>query len=506
MSNTESSLSKQNLWNYTLGAVGRDTASFMFAMYLMAYITFTKSLDDLMFAVISIVMVVVRILDGLTDPLMGNIVEVTRTRWGKYKPWFLAGMLGSASVILVSFINSADGWDYVALFIILYVVYSIVFKMNDIAYFGMLPSLADKKADRDLLTSRTLLFAGIGQAISSLVVPTFTTGSLVIGGSAVNAYAILAVLFCLIFIGMQLITLFGVKEKPLPPKGNATVNSINLKTIWETVKNNDQLVWCIVIFLCQTVSAGLISTIIGMSYIYFEFGYNGLLFVMFSALGGVAAGAVMLFFAPIAKRFTRSQLIKLSIICILGGSVFMLLTGLLVPGGASGDTSYYIKFFLMMFGNLFAFAGQNIFYLIIVVCIANTVEYNEWKTGVRAEGIIFSVRPLIIKIGAAAMQGIVLIALLVTGVRDFTNSISALEQSASKGLISEAERIAGVDAIRAEIPFGKTAALLVCITVLPSLLALGAYYVFSRKFTITEQQYDRILKDLQERADNPGQL
>ena len=246
----------------------------------------------------------------------------------------------------------------------------------------------------------------------------------------------------------------------------------------------------------RRVGSNLINSVLGMNYIYFEFGYNGFLVTVFSALGAGAAALVMLFFSPISKRFTRDQLMRLAILCITGGSAFMFLTGLLVPGG-SGALSP--KFALMMFGNLFAFTGQNIFYLVIMICISNTIEYNEWKTGSRAEGIIYAVRPFITKIGYAVLQGIVLVTFLLTGLTQFTNRIAGLEKQANQGLISGDQKTAAIKAVLAGVPSGKSAVLLACITILPSLLVLASYYIYSRKFTITEERYEGILADLKER-------
>jgi len=359
MEKTEDKLTKRNLWTYTLGSIGRDTAVAMFSGYLLTFVLYTKTLTDLQFSLISMAMIVGRIIDGFTSPLMGNILDVTRTKWGKFKPWIAIGMLICAVIYYISFTATAGGWSYVTLFVITYLTYCIVFNMNDISYWGMLPSLASQKEDRDRLSSRAVLFAGIGGAIATIVVPTFTAGDLTIGGSAPTAYAAISAIFIALFLGTQTITLLGVKEKPLPPKGTATVNKVGIKTVVQTMKNNDQLMWCNAIFLLYSVGSGLAMGGLGINYIFFEFGYNGFLVTVFSALGGVASGLIMMFFTPISKRFTRDQLMCFAAVCVVGGSALMLLLGLLVP-----HTMVVFKFALMMVANLFSFGGQSIFYLV----------------------------------------------------------------------------------------------------------------------------------------------
>lgn len=469
---------------------------------LITYVLYTKNLDDWQFSVISILMVTARIFDGLNDPVMGNVLEVTRTKWGKFKPWIAIGMLASAVVFIVSFSTTLDGWSYVVLFGVLYYIFSIVFTVNDIAYWGMLPSLTSVKEERDLLTSRAVMFAGIGAALATLLVPTFTAGKYAIGGNALTAYRYIAIMFAACFVGAQMITLVGVKEKPLPPKGEMTVNRVSLKTVYRTIRGNDQLSWAIAVFLMNTIGNTLLAGGLGTSYIYFEFGYNGLLFTIFSALGGIASGAVMLFFTPISKRFTRRQMMNAAAAGIVCGYALMLLFGLFVPASAG-----MLKFALLMVTNIFSFTGQSIYYLILMICIANTVEYNEWKTGVRSEGIIFSVRPFLTKLGWAVVQLIVLAVFLITGVRDYTNQIAVIENNAVREMMSEEKKAALIEGVLQSAPHKNVMILLAFMTLVPIALAIGAHTIYTKKFSLDEERYAQIVAELKaRRAAREGQI
>ncbi|MCL2512793.1 MAG: MFS transporter [Oscillospiraceae bacterium] len=488
-------LTRRNLWSYSLGSIGRDMSEVLWSSYLMTFVIFTKTLTSGQFAAISMIVVVVRVFDALNDPIMGNILEITRTKWGKFKPWITAGMLFSAVVFYLSFSSKLNGWNYVAFFGVMYVLFDLGFTMNDIAYWGMLPSLSSAKGDRDLLTSRTVLLSGIGGGITTIIVPALTAGDYAIGGNALAAYSRITMIFCAFFIGMQLITLFGVKENPLPAKSGA--DSVSLKIIWGTIRNNDQLVWCILIFFLNSIGGGLINGQMGTSYIYFEFGYNGVLFTVFSVLGAGAAGLVMLFFAPISKRFSRMWLMKAAAVCSVGGYVFILITGLLVPGG-----QFILKFSLLMFGNLFAFAGQNVCFLVLMICIANTVEYNDWKTGNRAEGIIFSLRPLITKLGYSAVQFIAMFVFILTGVRNFTNRIAEVENMAEMGSVTDEVKAEMIKDIISGVPGSKSAALLACMTVIPAILAYVTYYFYKKYYTIDEENYERMVEEIEGRKNS----
>jgi len=486
-------LTKRNLWSYTITGVGRDTAAQLWSGNLLNFIMFTRSLTAQQFGVINGLMVAARVFDGFTDPIMGNIIEVTRSRWGKFKPWIAIGMVMTAVVMITTFSTTLQDWQFVTFIGIMLFVYSKVFTFNDVGYWGMLPSLASQKADRDKLSARAMLFAGIGAGIATILIGPLTAGDNAWGGNALTAFVRLAVTFSAVAMVFQLFTLIGVKEKPLPPKGEATVNRVALRTIFRTIRNNDQLCWLMILFLLATTGNNIAPSMLGTNFIFFRFGYNGMLTTVFMTLGAVGAGVVMLFYDRISARFSRAKLLKIATACVLGGNAFMLLTGLLPIN------VWWLQFGLLTLGNLFSFGAFSVYGLVVMVCIANTVEYNEWRTGARAEGIIFSIRPFIIKLGHGFVQLIVWLTFWATRVLQHTNNIAHYEQQTAMGNISSAERMGYISEVIAQVPTGRTLALLAAMTIIPSVLAIASYWLFKRKFTLTEQKYEQILSDLAQR-------
>ena len=475
---TAGGLSRRNLWAYPVGTVGRDMAGCMFTNYLLTYVLFTKTLTSVQFACISVIMVAARVFDAFNDPIIGGVLSVI--------------------VFITSFSTTLQGWAYVAAFGLLYFAYSVVFTMNDIAYWGMVPALARRADDRNRLTSRTVLFAGVGQFLGGIVVPTFTAGSLVIGGNAVTAYRAVVLIVCAAFTATQLITLLVVREPSA--RDEAPAEKVGIRKAFSTIARNDQLVWCAVVFLIFSVAQTLMGGGLSVTYLYFEFGYNGLLLSIFSILGNVAGAVLMLVFAALSGRFTRAQLMKAGAFGAAAGYLCIMLSGLFIP-----REMWALKFTMLTVSNLFAFLGQTLVYLIMIICIANTVEYNEWKTGRREEGIVFSVRPFITKLGTALVQLLVLVIYLAVGVRAVTNQISDLENAASQGLITIAEKTERIGAVLASVPSGKSAALLVCMTVIPAALLLAAYFIYRVKYTITEESYEAMVRDIEARRAAKGE-
>lgn len=172
---------KKNLWMYPLGTVGRDMVYTLFTNYILTFILFTRTLDPAHLAAITAIMIAARVFDALNDPIMGNIIERTRTKWGKFKPWLLIGILSTSLVVYAAFNNDLQGWPFVIFFGGIYFLYSITYTMNDIAYWGMVPALSSDGHSRNQFTSRATLFAGIGGTLAAILIPMLTTGSLTIG-------------------------------------------------------------------------------------------------------------------------------------------------------------------------------------------------------------------------------------------------------------------------------------------------------------------------------------
>ena len=134
-------LSFRNFFMYPLGTLGRDFLYNLFNGYLLAFVLFTKNLTDGQFASITIIIIAARIFDAFNDPIMGGIVENTRSKWGRYKPWQTIGAVLTGAVIIMVFCLPVDGWAFIGMLAAAYLLFSITFTMNDISYWGMMPTL-----------------------------------------------------------------------------------------------------------------------------------------------------------------------------------------------------------------------------------------------------------------------------------------------------------------------------------------------------------------------------
>lgn len=484
-------LDKRSKWSYCFGGVGRDMAYNLYSAWLFTYILLTNQVTVEQQLVLSAFIIVSKLWDGCNDPMMGFIIERTRTRFGKFKPWMLAGLFASCIVIMLMFTSSTfslEGWGYIAFMCFLYFMWSMTYTMNDIAYWSMLPALTSNIDDRNSLASWANLLAGAGAGIAMVTIPLFTAGEYTIGGSNKIAFAIIAAVVCLVFIGCQLLTFFGVKEKNAAlPTSNE--EKIKFSKILKVIKNNDQLRWTAIVMLMYNVAANILFGFVTI-YIYMVYGYEGSKATLFTVLYGIMGALPMLIFPMLAKKLGRR---KMTWVCI-GTS----LTGYLLFFLMGFNTSAAGFYLLAACGILINF-GQCLFYNILTINISNSVEYNEWKTGSRDEGIIFSLRPLMAKFGSAVQMGVLSLTYAALNITGITNAISRIENGVYQGLYTVDEKPVLIAAELQKIDPSTVLWLRVVMVFLPFVLLIATVVTCSRKCTIDEKKYDLIVRELAER-------
>lgn len=478
---------KKNLLMFPLGTVGRDMVYSLVTNFLLTYILFTRGLTPAQLAAVTAIMVAARVFDALNDPVMGNLIERTRTRWGKFKPWLLAGVLSTSVVVYLAFNTDLQGWSFVWFFGVIYILFSVTYTMNDISYWGMVPALSSDADARNQFTSRATLFAGIGGTLASVLIPMFTTGERAIGGSTTVAYGRIALIICVLSPLFICFTLFGVRERRSDQEEKAP--PVSFKKIIGTITENDQLLWIALIFLIQQIGNGVVLGGIGSTFIYFDFGYDGGLYSLFTTVGMAATAFLMIFYPAISRRIHRKKLMGIMAVISTAGYLLMLLPGLLLQAGT-------IKFWLIVIGYMLSNFGQYCYYLIMMISVINTVEYNELRHGVRDEAIITSLRPFLTKLASAVTVLITSVSYMLFGVTSFTNQISSLEQAASAGTITEAEKLSSISQVLSGVRHEQTVGLLLCMTVLPCLLMLLSYFLYKKRYRLDEEEYQKICDEL----------
>jgi melibiose permease/lactose/raffinose/galactose permease len=543
-------LSNRSKYSYSVGGVGRDMTYTLVGTFFLTYIQFSGlGLSVAQFSTIGLILILGRVWDAINDPIMGTIIENTKSKWGKFKPWILLGALLTAVVTIIMFTyrpTGNDGWNYVIFFGVIYFLWEIAYTMNDISYWSMLPSLTSDAEDRNSVTTLAVVFAGVGAFLANAGISFYTTGN------AVKGYAIISIIIAIFLIGCTLLTVLGVKQPLVDfdkhndnPKEKVTEEKITVKKMFRVISKNDQLLWLVLAMLVYNIGSNLLVAL-GYNFIYLELGYDGTLALIFVATFGVSNITIQTFYPKLVKKLGRNKLLYVSLLSIVSGYV-LLFTLDIVP-------FIPINILTVCIFGAFIFAGQALFYMVLTVNIVNIVEYNEFKTGERNESIIFSLRPFMEKLASALQQGVVTLVLTTTGIYLLSQNINLLENqkaifddlSYSQQLIYQEnvdEKRVVLDTddyknltsekknqyylILADVNYtninGKLAMeitdaadthfmdlsttpmrvfLRSSITILPALLICTSYYVLKKKFKIDEEYYDFILTEINSRKGN----
>src|SRR5690625_436579 len=156
-------MNPRNRYGFGIGTIGRDASYTLITLYLMFYLTDVLQVSATVIAAVTVILVGARIFDAVNDPFMGVIVDNTRSRCGKFKPWILIGAIGSTILMVLLFTDfHLPDPAFIALFAVLYLGWGITFTMNDIGYWSMLPALSQDQRGRERIGSFARICANLG--------------------------------------------------------------------------------------------------------------------------------------------------------------------------------------------------------------------------------------------------------------------------------------------------------------------------------------------------------
>lgn len=513
-------LDKKNKWLYSVVSVGRDACYALVSLFLLTFIQYSGILTPsgtdtssfiAMFGVISGIVIGYRIFDALNDPFMGVLIEKCHFKTGKYKPWILIGGLTNSITVLClfvvpMFVEGLQGWGYVGWFALFYLLYGLTFTMNDIAYWSMLPSLTSDEKQRTSVTTIMSIFCSVGQFATAGLMP-------ILSGSFgyQNSYLWATIIIVLVFALLQVILFFFVKEHKRDLEEEKKHPAPKFKDMFLVIKNNDQVRWMTIILLIYYIASGILNAL-GMNYFYFavNFTVGSTVMTIFTVVYALGMIISQFIFPLLAKKFTRQQLFTTCILLTVIGYIAFFIYGLpvgnniyLSPSPIVNGEMNIMYLIPLFFIGILVFGSQGLFYLMLIMMMANTIEYNQWKFGERKESVIFSLRPLTAQLGSSIQQGILYLFLIFAGLLPIVNSISETQQNLAIGQITQEETNILCNSFTSEVEVWQVIVYKLGVAILPLILYLIAYFLVKKFYKLDEKTYSQMLKDI-ENGNNPG--
>lgn len=444
---------------YGVGAIGLDLSYGLFYSYLSYYLSSVLGLKE---AFLLVLTPLARIWDGINDPIMGTIVDSTRTKMGKYRPWIVIGAASNAIVLSLLFTSFGMSGSKLYIYIgFMYVLWGMTNTMADIPYWSMVPSFTNDPKDRNLVATVARTFSGFGQGVitvlTPLVLPYLSSGmNKTQDGYSASGFSKWAIICGIMLVAFALICVLSTKER------NVVYNSekFSFKQMFKVIGSNDQLI--VFMIFAMISNAGWYLTSGTAVYYFTDVLEQSTAQSLFSIIGAVGSVIGLLVIPVLGKKFSNRTIYQISLIMAIVGYVLMYIFGPILKITIMLDICYI----LASIGIGSMFVAQTIF-------LADIVDYGEYKTGTRHESITFSMKGFLQKM-AYTIQTIFLFGGL--GIMDYNSQIA---EHAINGPT-------------------KTAIGIICFAV-PPVLMLISLIIFSTKFKLHGEMKEKIHDFIAER-------
>lgn len=463
---------KNRIWQriaYACGTFGHDVFYAMIGTYFMIFVTSNlfnsdnPTNDAYMIGIVTTIILVLRIAELFVDPFIGNIIDKTKTRWGRFKPWVLGGAVVAAVTLAMLFtdfggLTVSNPTLYLIIFAIVYFIMDIFYSAKDVAIWSMIPALSFDSHEREVTATIARIGSVFGaQMVTVIVMPVVLYFSVNQNGGAGDPTG----WFAFACIGGGIATLgaiilgLGTHEQENALRENKEETSA--KDVMKVLTRNDQLLWMAIAYLVYGIGINIVNNF-NLYYFIYVIGDAtkfSILGVINTVIGLLAVAA----FPILTTKFSRRKLFFSSIAVMTAALVLYAMSGTNVT-------------LALVAAGLFTLP-QALIFLVVLMTITDSVEYGQLKLGHRDEAVCLCVRPLVDKFAGAVSSGIIGLAAIWVGM---TGGASA------SGLTAD-------NMMRLQIVMFAA----------PIILMIVGALIYRAKVTLTEQEHARIVEELEEK-------
>lgn len=463
---------KNRIWQriaYACGTFGHDVFYAMIGTYFMIFVTSNlfnsdnPTNDAYMIGIVTTIILVLRIAELFVDPFIGNIIDKTKTRWGRFKPWVLGGAVVAAVTLAMLFtdfggLTVSNPTLYLIIFAIVYFIMDIFYSAKDVAIWSMIPALSFDSHEREVTATIARIGSVFGaQMVTVIVMPVVLYFSVNQNGGAGDPTG----WFAFACIGGGIATLgaiilgLGTHEQENALRENKEETSA--KDVMKVLTRNDQLLWMAIAYLVYGIGINIVNNF-NLYYFIYVIGDAtkfSILGVINTVIGLLAVAA----FPILTTKFSRRKLFFSSIAVMTAALVLYAMSGTNVT-------------LALVAAGIFTLP-QALIFLVVLMTITDSVEYGQLKLGHRDEAVCLCVRPLVDKFAGAVSSGIIGLAAIWVGM---TGGASA------SGLTAD-------NMMRLQIVMFAA----------PIVLMVVGALIYRAKVTLTEQEHARIVEELEEK-------
>lgn len=375
-----------NKIGYGSGDIAGNVVYAFLSSFMMIYLTDTIGLDS---GIIGTLMLVSKILDGVTDVFFGSMIDKTKSKMGKARPWMLYGYIGCSVMIIAIFaipVTLGDFAQYAWFFVAYTALNAVFYTANNIAYSALTSLITKNSSERVQMGSIRFMFA-FG---TSLLIQSITVGFVEKCGGGAEGWRTVAIIYAMIGLVVNTISALSVKELQEEERKDEQLDADrdDKLTLKESAKllfsNKYYLLLCGIYILMQIYSATLNMGIFFMTYILGD-----------AKLLGVFSWAINipLIIGLVFTPFLVKKLGGMYKLNIAGYAFATVARGLVIVAGYMGSVP------LMLFFSALASIGMSPLQGDLNALIASCSEYTFLTKKKRIDGTMYSCTSFGTKIG-----------------------------------------------------------------------------------------------------------
>src|SRR4030042_1770851 len=351
--------------SFGIGDISNNIFIVTTGMYLLFFMTNVLGIAP---ALAGTMLLFPKLWDVISDPLMGMLSDVTRSRFGRRRPYLLYGAVPFGVAFFVLFIAPGHQTEFAnALQIsLLFALGCTAFTVVNVPYASMVPEMSDDYNERISITSFRMVFASVGALLAgALALPLVQAG----GGGA-DGFQFMGIVFGVVIVISCLACFFGTKRAPsLPPKKDMPP----MKEQIRIAAKNYPFVMLMTSYFLQALAIGVMMA----GFVYYVKYAMGLPETAMNVAFPIFMITGILFipvWVAVGKRFgkIKSYYVGLAIFTVMMGSLFFTNASLL--------WLFYVQVFL-------AGIGFSSFQLFPFSMLPDTIEYDQMQSGLRREGV-----------------------------------------------------------------------------------------------------------------------
>ncbi|MCO6540695.1 MAG: MFS transporter [Lactobacillus sp.] len=454
--------------SYAFGAFGNDMFYGALSTYFIMFVTThlfnsgNKTENNRMIVYITTIITVLRIVELLIDPFIGNWIDRTKTRFGQFKPWVVVGGTITSVILMFLFtdlggINKTHPLLYLIVFAVLYITMDIFYSFKDVAFWSMVPALSFSSKERERTASSARIGSTLGGGLVGVVVmPLVLFFSLNKTGGTGDAHGWFAFGLMIAIVGIitSIAVGLGTHEVQSDLRKNKE-NTVGFKKIFRTLTQNDQLMWIALTYGIYAVGINILNSLV-LYYFTFIMG-KSTLFSVFQTINIVISLVSVSIFPKLVDKFNRRR--------VFASCIGIMLAGILLFSVAGKSL-----FLVLVAAEMFQ-VPQAVIFLVVLMIITDSVEYGQLKLGHRDESLTLSIRPLLDKLGGAISNGVVGQVAVIAGMTTGATAASITSDGQFK--------------------------FKVMMFAVPAVFLIIAFLIFWKKSTLTEEKHAEIMAQLE---------